>query len=518
MSGNVIARRMAISALVVVVAATVGRLFGLGKEMLVAYFFGTRATLDAFLAALAVPTLLSCIVGAAMRHATIPVLSRALAEGGDERSGTLMGSLAVAIAVGVGALSFVLFIAARPIMTLVGYGFTAPEVALSARLLRILSPLLVLQALIILLTCGLQARQRFALAAAAPMIPTFAIVAALMFLPHERVVALAWGTMLGTVGCLFVLALPFLGAGGVGSWKIDWRDPLVRRTGGFVLPLLLGVGLSNADILIDRFMASFLAVGSISALSYAERIMAAPKAIFVVAISTVAFPFLSRQVAEGRTDEFVDSYGKSLRMAGFLLLPMTVGILVLADPLVRLLFQRGAFDVAAGTSTGSALQAYSPGLFFLAAYYVTLSACSALGKMWTVLWLGLLRFASNVVLNYVLMQFWGHTGIALATSASALLISVVGFAWLCGHVPAIRARTVIKPLACLLALAAVMGAGCWFLRETLQDAAWSDGLVLLVVAAAGIIFYAVVALLTRREEAHFVTALVRERLGRRRED
>ena len=333
------------AALVIVAATLLSRVFGLVRDIATAHFFGANASTDAFFLAYKVPYLLVLMVAGALTATFVPVLTYRIAKGRRKDAWDLsvnLGNIIFLVLVGVAVLC-VLF---APWLVYVVGGFgVAPETAKNATfLLRILMIGLVFDGMAGLFMGMLNSLKRFALAAFSPAIGTLATVVVLVALAEPlSVTALAVGSVVGSItGCL--LMLPGLRDQGIRyTPRIRWRDPTVREVGGMVWPVLLGSAVGKISIFSDQIMASLLIAGSISSLNYADKLFQLPLGLFVAGITVPIFPLLSEQVAAGAPGRVKATINFSMRLMGFLMIPATVGMIVLRGPLIATIYQNGAF-------------------------------------------------------------------------------------------------------------------------------------------------------------------------------
>jgi putative peptidoglycan lipid II flippase len=333
------------AALVIVAATLLSRVFGLVRDIATAHFFGANASTDAFFLAYKVPYLLVLMVAGALTATFVPVLTYRIATGRKKEAWDLsvnLGNIILLTLLGVAILSVII---APWLVYIVGGFGVAPETARRATfLLRILMIGLVFDAMAGLFMGMLNSLKRFALAAFSPAIGTLATVIVLVVLAKPlSVTALAVGSVVGSItGCL--LMLPGLRDQQIKyTPRINWRDPAVREVGGMVWPVLLGSAVGKISIFSDQIMASLLIAGSISSLNYADKLFQLPLGLFVAGITVPIFPLLSEQVAANAPDRVKATINFSMRLMGFLMIPATVGIIVLRHPLIAAIYQNGAF-------------------------------------------------------------------------------------------------------------------------------------------------------------------------------
>jgi putative peptidoglycan lipid II flippase len=387
------------------------------KELVVANYFGRGDALDAYLIAYVLPSFVVNIVAASFNSAVIPTFIEVRERGGSEAaqrlfSGAMVWSLAM-----LGAISLLLATLAPWYLPLLGSGFTASKLLLTRKLLYFLLPLIVMSAITVNGTAVLNAGDRFALPALLPILaPLGGLTFLFAFGRLWSIYALAAGTVVGTALQAWGLALTARSHGI--SLRPRWYglDPKLRQVIGQYVPMVAGALLMGTTDLVDQGMAAMLPPGSVSALGYARKIVNVLVVVGAMPLGAAALPYFSEMVAK----QAWGSCRRTLRTySGLVVLvtvPITVGLFVFAQPLVRTLFQRGAFtahDTAVVAQTEAWLALEIP-FYVLATLGVRL--VSALKRNGALMAIAAWNTVLNAVLNWVLMRRYGVAGIALSTS------------------------------------------------------------------------------------------------------
>ncbi|WP_058553632.1 murein biosynthesis integral membrane protein MurJ [Thiohalocapsa sp. ML1] len=485
------------------------RVLGFVRDLLIARLFGADAATDAFFVAFKVPNLLRRLFAeGAFAMALVPVLQQ-YREAGD--AAALRGFLDRA----AGTLALVLFavtalgVLAAPVLVLAfapGFLADAETHELAAAMLRLTLPYLFFIGLTAFAGGILNTYERFGVPAFTPVLLNLVLIGcALMLAPRlaEPVMALAWGVLLAGVAQL-AFQLPFLARLKLlPRLRLGFRDPGVRRIGRLMGPALFGVSVAQLSLLIDTLLASFLATGSISWLYYSDRLVEFPLGVLGAALGTVILPRLAQRSGSHTRAEFSATLDWALRWVLLLGLPASLGLMLLAGPVLASLFLSGAFGPDDVAMARQSLVAYSAGLVGFMAIKVLAPGFYARQDMRTPVRIALVAMLANLVLSLALMFPFGHGGLALATSLAALLNSALLLAGL------LQSR-VYRPLAgwrllLLRALAAnlAMGLLLWWLAGDLS--AWlapdADGLLLRLaglIGAGALAYVATLALLGLR--------------------
>ena len=517
-------RRLALSTAIFSLATGLSRILGLVREIVAAYYFGARGRINAFTVAFQVPNLVRALLAdAAISSAFVPVFSELLEKGERKRAWRVASSLFWLFLLGVGGLT-ALCIVFAPLL-IAPFGDPGGDKQLAVGLARVLFPIVVLLGLSGVVVGILNSYEEFAIPALTPVFWNVAIIVGLVLgVPHAhsidaKLYVYAVSIVIATL-IQFLLPLPWLrGKDGRLQLVIDWRDPAVRQVFVLMLPVTLGLGLINFNAVIDSVFASRLIDPELSptAIDRAFRIYMLPQGMFSVAVATVLFPSLSRLAARGDFDGFRSTVGLGLRQIAFLLVPASVFAAVLAEPIVRLVYQRGHFGPGQTPVVAGALAAFSLGLTFNGAMLMLNRAFFSLQSPWTPTAVAIANLALNAALDGAFYRL-GTWGIPLATS----LVNIAGTGLLLillrRRLERIEfARTTdatVRIVAAALVLAAV-SYGVWRgLDVALGRALWAQVVSVGAAFATGTVAYLVFCRLLGVRELNALLAL-RERLRRR---
>jgi putative peptidoglycan lipid II flippase len=423
-------RRLAWSTAIFSAATGLSRLLGLIREIVAANYFGARGPINAFTVAFQIPNLVRALVAdAALSSAFVPVFSELLEKGERARAWRVASSVFWLFLLGVGGLT-ALFILAAPVLI---PPLTGAYDDLAVTLSQILFPIVVLIGLFGIVTGILNSYEQFTIPALTPVFWNLAIIVGLVVgVPRAdtddgKLYVYAGSILVGTL-IQFLLPLPWLrGLDGRLRLAIDVHDPAVRQIFKLMVPVTLGLGLINVNAVIGTVVAATWIDPTIApnAIDKAFRIYMLPQGMFSVAVATVLFPSLARLATRGDIDGFRDTVGRGIRQINFLLLPAAAVSIVLAEPIVRLLYQRGAFEPSQTTVVAQCLAAFSVGLTFNGMMLMLNRGFFSLQQPWIPTAIAGNVLALNIVL-YVAFHRVGAWGIPLAIS----LANVAGVAML----------------------------------------------------------------------------------------
>ena len=504
------ARRLARSTATFTLATGLSRVLGLVREIVAAYFFGVSGKINAFTVASQIPSLTRAFVGdAALSGAFVPIFSELLAKEEKARAWRVASTIFWLVLIGVSALTAILILIAPLLLRPFGDPGGDPDLAVA--LTRIMLPIVALVTVSGIIVGILNAHDEFTVPALAPVAWNLVIIGGLLvFVPlvegeSAELVVYAVATLVASAVQL-LLPVPWLrGLDGRLQAVVDWRDPAVKRFFVLMLPVTLTLGLININIFVNVLFASRLVDPELApaAIEKAFRVYMLPQGMFSVAVVTVLFPTLSRFAAVGNLPSFRATIDAGLRQIAFLLLPAGAVGAVLAQPIVRLLYERGAFTADNTVVVAQCLAAFSLGLMFNGWMLLLSRGFYSLQRNWVPTTVALGTVGLNAVLNAILYRV-GVWGIPLATS----LVNVVGVGLLLAAMrrsPGLAApRLVVASIVRILVAsgigAAAAFAAWWLLDDVLGRQVWAQIVSLGVgLAAGGVVYLAAARLLGTRE-------------------
>ncbi len=518
-------QRIARNTTVFAIATGASRIAGLAREVVASGYFGTSGPFSAFTIAFQVPNLLrSLVADAALSAAFVPVFTELLEQGRRKDAFRLATTLFMMILAGLGAITAFFILAAPVIMPLfVGDEFSARLTDLTVGLSQVLFPIVVLLGLNGLVVGILHSYEHFTVPAIAPLVWNVVIIVGLVVLRpafhgDDKIYAYAIGVLIATVVQLG-MSLPMLPRVGFRfAREMNWRDPRLWRVLRLMLPVTLGLGIINFDLVINSALGSLISDQAPRAIDAAFRIYMLPQGVFSVALATVLFPTLSRLVARGDMDGLRGTMGNGLRQICLFLIPAAACTIALATPITRLIYQRGAFGPGSTEIVSEALFWFSFSLPFAGANLLLTRTFFSLQRPWEPTLLALGSLVVNAAVSFALYAPLGVAGPVIGTAVGSIAMTA-GQAWaLRGRIGRIDGRRTLVAAAQMLLAAVLLGAvafGCWSaLDAALGRALWAQIVSVGLAFAAGSAVYAAIVLGLRLPEALQVRALVAGRLGR----
>ncbi len=482
------------------------RVLGLVRDIVVARFFGAGMATDAFFVAFKIPNFLRRLFAeGAFSQAFVPVLSEYQTQKGRDQTQALIDQTAGRLALTLFVVTVIGVITAPILIYLFAPGFTdLGRREMAVDMLRITFPYLFLISLTAFAGAILNAHNRFALPAFTPVLLNLSLIAAAIWLSPQLATpihALAWGVFIGGVSQLALQAIALQRLGLLPRWKRPSQEEAaagaegVRRILKLMLPALFGTSVSQLNLLLDTLLASLLVAGSVSWLYYADRLMEFPLGVYGIALSTVILPGLSRKHAAADAEQFSATLDWALRMVVLIALPASVGLGVLAGPLLSTLFERGEFMTSDVRMAQVALWAYASGVLAFILVKVLANGYFARQDTKTPVRIGIIAMLSNMLLNLlfigVLWLFDSgalHAGLALATAVAAFINAyLLGrglrregvLQWGPGWRPLLRQVSIASAVIGVVLFWLQPDLEAWSVADTWTRVLWLLGLVLL---------------------------------------
>jgi len=521
---------------VVGIAILCSRVLGLIREVVFAALFGATRSMDAFLTAFRAPNMLRDLFAeGALSTAFVTTFSRRIATDGDKSAWALASKVATLTVVFMSAVTLLGVVFAPALIHILAPGFPVEKAELTVMLTRIMFPFILLVSLAALVMGMLNAKNVFGMPAmASSFFNLGSIIGGVAFCywidpqadwrhPHfgERgLIGLSIGTLIGGLLQL-VVQLPSLGRVGF-QFRPDfnWRDPGVRTILALMGPATIAASAVQVNVAVNSGFASALGDGPMTWLNIAFRLMQLPLGLFGVAVGTVTLPLVSRHAALGDTPAFRSALAHAIRLVLLLTIPASIGLILLANPIISVIYEHGRFTAEATERTAEALRFYAIGLAGYASVKVLAPAFYALDKRNLPMLVSLLSILINFALNWFLTLHlkWGHQGLALSTSLVAITNFAVLYMMMRRYAERLETGAMFLSIAKLLAAGVPLAAICWVANQYLflsvpDLTEWKKVIELTITIALGSATYFGVAYLLRVAEVHDVVTLVRRKFG-----
>ncbi len=475
----------------------ISRIAGLAREILVAALYGTQGTISAFVIAFQVPNLLrSLVADSALSAAFVPVYTELQEKGRHKEAQRLAGAMLGITTIGLGALTLLAIVLAPWFMPFFAPGLSDDLIDETVRLARLMFPIVVLLGITGIVVAILQAANDFGPTAFAPVLWNALIILCLaiagpMFPDGSaRITVYAVGILVGTAGQLIYVAWHLRG---MGPFPLSLRlSASVKRVLMMMLPVTIGLGLINVNLSVDALFATLVSEQAPRAIDAAFRLYLLPQGVFSVAIATVLFPTISRLVARRDMAGVRSSIADGMRMIFFILLPAAVFLLLLSEPIVRLVFQYGEFNAESTDLTSESLLFFALGLVFNGASLLLVRSFFSLQEPWIPTIVAGAGVILNAALDFALYRPLGIGGIPLATSLVSLATFLVLAFLLARRLGGIHGERILDGVVRSAIVAALTGAMAWS-TWYLIDSALGQGFLAQVIALAAAALAAAVA-------------------------
>jgi putative peptidoglycan lipid II flippase len=471
------ARRVARNTAFFSIATGLSRLLGLIREVVAAKYFGVTGAMSAFTIAFQVPNLVRALFAdSALQGAFVPVFSELLEKGERKEAFRVASSLFFLILLILAAVTALFVLLAEPLMSIFAPGFDDDPVLadLTVNLARLMFPIVVLLALSGLVVGMLNSFEHFAVPALAPVAWNLVIIAALVGLvpvlpDDDEIYAYAIGILAGTI-VQFLLPLPWLrGRGGRLTVRLDWRDERVLRVLKLMLPVTIALGLINLSLLINSIFGTLVSPEAPAAIDKAFRIYQLPQGLFSIAVATILFPTMSRFAARGARDDLRRTMGAGVRQICLLLIPSAVLMAVLAEPITRLVYERGAFGAEATDLTSTAMVWWSISLPFQGVSLLFSRTFFSLQRPWATTALAGVNLLVNAALAAALYGPFEIAGIVIGTVAGTIVMCVAQGWILRTELGGIEGARLLSAAVRMLAASALLGAVSYLSWSGLDD-------------------------------------------------
>lgn len=409
------------SGLLVMIITMVSRVLGLVRAGIIAYYFGASAMTDAFFSAFKISNFFRQLLGeGALGSSFIPLYNERVESEGEENSKQFIYSILNLLFVFSTIVTILMIIFSQGIIDGIVSGFPDETKIIASRLLKIMSVYFVFISLSGMVCAILNNFKQFAVPASTSIFFNLAIILASMYFGKTYGIdALAYGVVIGGLFQFLVVLPAFFKIMKGYSFKIDWKDPYLKKIFIMICPMLIGIVARQVNTIVDQMFASYLAEGGVSALENATRLYLLPVGVFGVSISTVIFPALSKAMSKNDLDGATDNIVKGLNILLFLIIPSTAVLTFYAPEVIRLTLSYGKFDEEAVRVTSQALLYYSLGLYFYAAIYLMTRAFYSVKNSKYPVKFSIISIVINIVLNFLLIKSMAYRGLALSTSIAS---------------------------------------------------------------------------------------------------
>jgi len=500
------------TAVIITIISLVCKFFGFGREMILAYFFGTTYIIDAYLVASNIPIILFGFL-VSISYAVTPIYKDIKFNIGKEESNTFVNNiLSIILIISVIGIFFGI-VFNKQIVSIVAPGFSGEVFDLTSYYFNVSIWLILFMSPINILIAFLNCNGKFVSSHIASLVISIGQFITVLIAGFTSSNILIYGVILSNILQLIVLYLFSYKQGYVFKYEIKFTAEM-KKAFIMVLPIMLTGMATQINVFVDKSFASNLAEGSIAALNYGNLLIEFLLVVFSMAITTMIYPMLSQKVAEKKIDEVKNIFLKSVNLIIILFIPLTIGSIILASPTISFIFERGEFNADSTVMTTLAFTMYSIGLLALALRDVITKVFYSMQDTKPTLLIGIFSIGLNILFNIILIKYMGHAGLALATSLSTIISTPIFFVILSKKLGSLKLKnTLILFLKSCIATA-IMGMAVYLESEWLLTVLISSKLSILftiiVSSVIGGIIYFTLMIILRVKEMYFFTDIIKK--------
>ncbi|HEV7483881.1 MAG TPA: murein biosynthesis integral membrane protein MurJ [Solirubrobacterales bacterium] len=503
------------------IATAASRVAGLGREVVAAGFYGINGPMSAFTIAFQVPNLIRALFAdAALQPAFVPIFTELIGKKQYKEAFRLASTLLLLVTMVLGVITALFVVLAPVVMPIFAPGFKGEILDLTVTLSQVMFPILILLGISGVVVGILNSYDRFGAFAISPLFWNLTIILVLvvlepMFHGQNKIYAYAIGILVGTLVQLLIPAWDLRHTPFRFTFEFDWHHPGLRRVLWLMLPVTISLGLINFNLLINSFFGSLVSDQAPAAIDKAFRIYQLPQGIFSVAIATVLFPTLARFANAGEIDNLRATMANGMRQILFVLLPAAAAILALSDPMIRLVYQRGAFDPAETAVVATALFWFAFSLPTNGLYLLQTRTFFSLQRPWQATSLAVIDLVISAVAALVLYKPFGVGGIVAGTGIGTSAAVVAQAVILRREFGGLELGRLFSTASRITVASAALAGVSWLVWDLLDEALGRGlgGQIASLGAglAAGGLVYVAIAKLLRVAELEQITRLLRRR-------
>lgn len=504
------------SVFIIMIFAISSKFLGFIRESLIAAKFGSGAETDVFFVALTATSLFSALLTQALNTTMIPVLSEIGIK--ENKQGKINHTNNILNIIVIISLIIILltWILTPLIIRILASGFTGEQFYLAISLTRIGLPVIIFAGILGVFRGYLQSEQKFFETGISEFPFNFVYIFFLIFLSEQFGI---YGLMIASVLAVasqIVLQIPALkNTGFLYKRVLTIKDEYIKKMAMLVPPILVGVAINDINKIVDKSLASTLVEGSISALNYAQRLESLVVGIFVTTIITVLFPTLSQKANDVNSDSLKKIVKFAFNIILIITIPATVGLIVLATPIVKIAFERGVFDSNATIMTSGAFVFYSVGLVGTSLKLLMYKIFYSLQDTKTPMIDGFITVFANVVFNFLLISFMSHRGLAFATSISVTITSISLLRQLTRKIGDFGVKRTIICLIKSFFASIIMGTGIYFFYYfflyNIGAGIFCEIFKLFLSISVGALIYSVIMYILKNDEIEWITSFLKHK-------
>ena len=502
------------TALLIIILTILSKFVSFGREIMLAYFYGASSISDAYIISIAIPGAIFAFIASGISTVFIPMYTKIETEFGVTQANKYTNNLVNSLLLICTLLISFSLIFTEQIVRVFALGFEGEILNLAVSFTRISLLGIYFAALFTVFNAFLQIKGNYTIPALIVFPYNFCIIISIILSSKGNIMILAFGLLFAAIA-QFLFLLPFIAQKGFTySATVNITDPNIKEMVYLALPVIIGVAVNDVNLIVDKTMASQIYEGGISVLNYAQRLNGFVQGIVVLSVATAMYPLISKMAAENNIVGLKKTLSEAITGITILVIPCTIGAMVLSQPIIEMLFGRGAFDDQAIVMTANALFFYAIGMIGVGLRDILSRPFYALQDTKTPMINAAIGMGLNIILNIILYRFLGIGGLALATSISAIFTSILLITSIRKKIGTLGFGNIMiffcKILSASIAMGVIAKVIFNYLNVTL-----SQNLSLLLAMAVGAISYFVMIYFMKIEDVDAVVKAVRKRIGER---
>ena len=510
--------KVAKSALVLIIATMAAKVLGFMRELALASTYGTTMYSDAYLIAIGIPSIIFTAIGASIATTFIPMYLDREQKYGEEESLKFTNNIIHIVLIVSIIIGLIGFLFTEQIVKIFAVGFNEEAFNLTVKFTKMLILGIIFTGLSSIMTAYLQVKNNFTIPGLIAIPKNIIIISSIILSSKFGLYIMIWGYLIGMIS-EFLFQVPFaINSGYRYKAYLNIGDDYVKKMVWLLGPVLIGVGVNQINAMVDRSLASTLVEGSISALNYANKLNNFVTALFISSIVAIIYPILSKLSSQDDKQEFVDIIVKSANSVILLVMPISIGAIVLSKPIVRFLFQRGEFDDRATSMTAIALIFYSIGMVAFGLRDVIGKVFYSLQDTKTPMINGAISLGLNIVFNLIAIRVMGHAGLALGTSLSAIVCIILLLFSLKKKIGYFGQDKILKATAKAISSAIIMGVTTYFVYKILNSILGEEFIMQIISLSGsigiGVIVYGTLVVMLKVEEVNIIIDMFKSKLSK----
>lgn len=500
------------TALLIMIVTIFSKILGFGRDVILSYFYGTTHISDIYLVSLTIPSVIFGFIGVGLSTAYIPMYYQIAKDINEEASKRYTNNIINIILVFTSIILVFAFIFAYPLVRVFALGFSRETLDLAVLFTRISLFGMLFSGLIYIFSSFLQIKNNYLVPALIGVPLNILTIVSILLSSDGNVLLLAIGTLIATASQVLLL-IPYVRKKKFSyRFFLDLKDKYIKKMILIALPVILGSSVNQINILVDRTIASNIAIGGISALNYANKLNFFVQGIFVISITSIMYPLLSKMIAQGNIDNLKRVLSTTINSINILVIPATAGSMIFSEQVIKLLFGRGAFDQEAISMTAYALFFYSLGMIGFGLREILSRAFYSMQDSKTPMINAAIGMILNIILNIILSRYLGIGGIALATSISALFTTILLFHSLRKKIGPFGIKELLKVFLKIILASLIMG---FISKTSFNYLAFiiSENLSLLIAIGVGTVSYMLIIYYMNIKDVDIIVNVIKKKLG-----